>query len=157
MPAPRAPAFDPFDVPESNASAVPPPHDAPNRKRFYRRLGEQAGITRFGVNLVRIAPGGQSSFRHWHTEQDEFVWVLEGEVVMVTDAGEQVLTAGTCAGFPHATGDGHQFLNRSAEDVLILVVGDRTPGDAVGYPDDDLAANFVDGRFVFTRKDGSPL
>ena len=151
------PAFDPLDLAESNASIIPPPFDAPNRKRWNRRLGAHAGLTTFGVNLCRVEPGGQTSYRHAHTRQDEFVWVLEGEVVLVTDAGEQILRPGQCAGFRAGTGDGHHFVNRSAADVLLLVVGDRLPGDAVSYPDDDIAASHDGTTYRFTRKDGSPL
>lgn len=125
--------------------------------RWNRRLGAHVGLTAFGVNLCRVEPGGQTSYRHAHTIQDEFVWVLEGEVVLRTDGGEQRLTAGTCAGFKAGTGDGHQFVNRSEEDALLLVVGDRGPGDAVEYPDDDLAARHDGTTYRFTRKDGSPL
>lgn len=156
MTAPRLPAFDPFDVPESNATSLPDAVAAPNRRRWFRRLGDHVGLTRFGVNLTRIVPGGQSSYRHTHAVQDEFVWVVEGEVVMVTDAGRQVLHAGDCAGFPAGGGDAHHFLNESDRDALILVVGDRTPGEVVTYPDDDLAGHTDEsGRFVFTHKDGS--
>ncbi len=154
----KAPAaFDPLTLAESNASIIPPPFDAPNRKRWNRRLGNHAGLTNFGVVLTRLEPGGQTSYRHAHTLQDEFVWVLEGEAVLVTDAGEETVTAGHCAGFAHGTGNGHHFVNRSDRDALLLVVGDRTPGDVVEYPDDDLVARPVDGTYRFTRKDGSPL
>lgn len=151
------PAFDPLSLPESNASAIPPPFDAPNRKRWNRRLGAHVGLTSFGVNLCRVEPGGQTSYRHAHTVQDEFVWVLEGEVVLRTDVGEQTLTAGQCAAFKAGTGDGHHFVNRTTRDVLLLVVGDRLPDDAVSYPDDDLAATHDGTTYRFTRKDGSPL
>lgn len=157
MAAPRLPAFDPFDVVESNATALPPPFAEINSHRWYRRLGDHAGLTRFGVNLTRIEPGGQSSFRHAHATQDEFVWVVEGEVVLETDAGRQVLQPGTCAGFAAGAGDAHRFLNLGDRDVLILVIGDRTLGDTVTYPDEDLAGRAdATGRFVFTRKDGTP-
>ena len=153
---PNPPAFDPADLPESNATSMPGPFRAGNQTRWARRLGQAAGLTNFGVNLVRIVPGGQSSHRHAHTLQDEFVMVLEGAPTLVTDAGEQVLAPGHCAGFPKGSGDGHHFLNRSDRDVVILVVGDRTPGDAVFYPDIDLAGRpDAAGGVVFTRKDGS--
>ncbi len=151
------PAFDPLDLVESNASIIPPPYDAPNGRRWNRRLGAHVGLTSFGVNLCRVEPGGQTSYRHAHTVQDEFVWVLEGEVVLRTEGREQTLTAGTCAGFKAGTGDGHHFVNRSDTDALLLVVGDRLPGDAVTYPDDDLAAHHDGATYRFTRKDGSPL
>ena len=104
---------------------------------------------------LRLKPGGRSALRHWHTLQDEFIWVVEGEIVLVTDAGEQVLTPGTAAGFPAGKQDAHYLVNRTARDVLYLEVGDRTPGDLPNYPDDDFAAAYVDGQRVWTRKDGT--
>jgi uncharacterized cupin superfamily protein len=129
---------------------------AENQRRWNRRLGDHAGLKNFGVNLTRIVPGGQSSSRHWHSRQDEFVYVLSGEVVLETDGGEETLRPGMGAGFPAGTRDGHRFLNRSEADVLLLVIGDRTPGDEVGYPDIDMRSRMgSDGRYRFTRKDGS--
>jgi uncharacterized cupin superfamily protein len=149
--------FDPLALPESNATGYPEPFRAANQKRWNRRLGNHAGLKNFGVNLTRIAPGGQSSARHAHTRQDEFIYVLHGTVELVTDAGTEVLRAGMCAGFPAGTGNAHHFVNRSAEDVLLLVVGDRTGGDACSYPEIDLhAAVGEDGRPRFSHKDGSP-
>ena len=154
---PSMPAFDPADVPESNATSYPEPLRAPNQNRYNRRLGNHAGLKNFGVNLTRIVPGGQSSYRHAHTRQDEFVYVLEGEVVMETNAGAQVLPRGMCAGFPAGTGDAHRFVNRSGADVVLLVVGDRSPDDEVAYPDMDMHARLAaDGKYRFTRKDGTP-
>jgi len=153
---PRLPAFDPADVPENNATSYPEPLKAPNLKRYNRRLGNHAGLKNFGVNLTRIVPGGQSSYRHAHSTQDEFVYVLEGEVVLETNGGEQVLRPGMCAGFPAGTGDAHRFVNRSDTDVLFLVVGDRSADDEVTYPDVDLHGKLgPDGRYRFTRKDAS--
>jgi uncharacterized cupin superfamily protein len=153
---PKPPAFDPLAVPESNATGYPEPFKAANQTRWNRRLGNHAGLANFGVNLTRIVPGGQSSALHGHTKQDEFVWVLEGEVVLETTQGEQVLRAGHCAGFPAGRGEAHRFVNRSASDVLLLVVGDRTAGDEVYYPTLDLQARLLpDGKYRFTRKDGS--
>lgn len=150
--------FDPLGVPESNASTYPEQYRPLEERRWFRRLGNRAGLTNFGVNLTRIEPGGQSSCRHWHTRQDEFVYVLSGEVVLETEAGEQVLRAGMCAGFPAGVPDGHRFVNRGAGDALLLVVGDRTAGDDVHYPDIDLRGRMEpDGTHRFTRKDGSPF
>ncbi|MBS0517919.1 MAG: cupin domain-containing protein [Proteobacteria bacterium] len=158
MTDPHLPAFDPADLPESNATSYPEPFRAANSQRWLRRLGDHVGLKNFGVNLVRIVPGGQSSARHAHTRQDEFIWVLEGEVVLETDEGRQILTAGLCAGFPSGAGNAHRFVNEGATDVLLLVVGDRTPFDEVSYPDIDLQGKAgADGRFVFTRKDGTPF
>jgi uncharacterized cupin superfamily protein len=150
--------FDPLSLPESNATSYPEPYRALNQLRWNRRLGNHAGLTNFGVNLTRIAPGGQSSCRHWHSRQDEFVYVLSGEVVLETDAGPQALSPGMCAGFPAGTGDGHRFVNQSGADVVLLVVGDRTAGDEVGYSDVDMHLRVgPDGRFAFTHKDGRPF
>jgi uncharacterized cupin superfamily protein len=150
--------FDPGAAPESNATGYPAPYRADNQRRWNRRLGDRAGLKNFGVNITRIEPGGQSSCRHWHSRQDEFVYVLSGEVVLESDAGEQRLSAGMCAGFPAGAGNGHRFVNRSDADATLLVVGDRTAGDEVVYPDVDMHARLgPDGRYRFTRKDGSPF
>jgi uncharacterized cupin superfamily protein len=152
------PAFDPSDVAETNQTGYPLPYRADNQKRFNRRLGDYAGLKNFGVNLTRIIPGGQSSHRHAHSKQDEFVYVLEGKVTLETNAGAQILGAGMCAGFPAGAGDAHRFVNRSSEDVLLLVVGDRTAADEVSYPDIDMHARLgADGKYTFTRKDGTPF
>lgn len=157
MTAPKPPAFDPLELPESNATGYPEPYKSQNAGRFNRRLGDHAGLRNFGVVMTRIVPGGRSSQRHAHSRQDEFVYVLQGEVVMATNAGEQVLKAGMCAGFPAGGGEAHCFINRSQADVLLLVAGDRTAGDVVDYPDVDLRGAYGnDGRFHFTHKDGSP-
>jgi uncharacterized cupin superfamily protein len=149
--------FDPKSLPESNATGYPEPYRARNHKRHNRRLADHAGLKNYGVNMTRIEPGGQSSCRHAHSMQDEFVYVLEGEVVVETNAGRQVLTPGMCAGFPAGTGDAHRFVNDTDRDALILVVGDRTAGDEVVYPDDDLKAVLgSDGRYRFQKRDGTP-
>jgi uncharacterized cupin superfamily protein len=154
----EASGFDPLSLPESNATSYPEPYRAANQQRWNRRLGNHAGLVHFGVNLTRIVPGGQSSHRHAHTRQDEFVYVLQGEVELQTNAGVEVLRAGMCAGFPAATGNAHRFVNRSGADVLLLVVGDRTGGDEVLYPDIDMHARMrEDGGYAFTHKDGSPF
>ncbi len=150
-------AFDPLSLPESNATSYPEPFRAENQQRWNRRLGDHAGLTNFGVNLTRIVPGGQSSHRHAHSRQDEFVHVVQGEVELETDAGTERLSAGMCAGFPAGTGNGHRFVNRSNADVLLLVIGDRTAGDEVSYPDIDMHGRMgADGKFRFTHKDGTP-
>jgi uncharacterized cupin superfamily protein len=150
--------FDPLNVPESNATSYPAPYRAENQRRWNRRLGDHAGLKNFGVNVTRIVPGGQSSSRHWHSRQDEFIYVLAGEVVLETDAGEETLRAGMCAGFPAGSRNGHRFLNRTGVDALLLVVGDRTSGDEVGYPDIDMRGDMgPDGRYRFKRKDGTPF
>lgn len=155
---PDCPGFDPMKLPESNATGYPEPYRAANQQRWNRRLGDHAGLTNFGVNLTRIVPGGQSSSRHAHSRQDEFVYVLQGEIVLETNAGAETLRPGMCAGFPAGTGNAHRFVNRSASDVLLLVIGDRTAGDEVTYPDIDMHLRIQpDGTPLFTRKDGSPF
>jgi uncharacterized cupin superfamily protein len=157
-PEPRMPAFDPEVVEETNFTSYPAPYRAANQMRYFRRLGDHGGLRNFGVNLTRIVPGGQSSSRHAHSHQDEFVFVLAGEVVLETNGGEQVLTAGMCAAFPAGCGDAHRFVNRSASDAKLLVIGDRTAGDEVTYPDIDMHAVLgPDGRYRFSTKSGDPL
>ncbi|MGB6487156.1 MAG: cupin domain-containing protein [Steroidobacteraceae bacterium] len=136
-------------------SGYPAPHDEPCRQRKRVRLGDAAGLTQFGVNVLRLSPGVWSSQRHWHTAEDEFVYVLEGEVVLVTDAGEEVLRAGDCAGFKAGAADGHHLQNRTNADVVLLEIGSRNPdGDAVDYPDIDLEIRA--GSSAFLHKDGTP-
>jgi uncharacterized cupin superfamily protein len=150
-------AFDPLTLPESNATSYPEPHRAANQQRWNRRLGDHCALTNFGVNLTRIVPGGQSSYRHAHSRQDEFIYVLQGTVELETNAGVEVLNAGMCAAFPAGTGNAHRFVNRSPEDVLLLVVGDRTAGDEVMYPEIDMHGCMdATGRYQFTHKDGTP-
>ncbi|MGH7158763.1 MAG: cupin domain-containing protein [Acetobacteraceae bacterium] len=148
--------FDPMTITESNATSYPEPYRDQNRKRWNRHLGEHTKLTNFGVNLTRIARGGQSSHRHAHTRQDEFIYVLEGEVVLETDCGTEVLSAGMCAGFPAGSSNAHRFLNRSHADVVLLVVGDRTAGDEITYPDVDMRARMQpSGGYRFFHKDGT--
>ena len=149
--------FKPADVPESNSSGYPAVFRDVQRKRWNRRLGDHGGLKNYGVNLVRVEPGGQSSARHAHTKQDEFVYIIEGEFVLVTDAGREIVGPGTCVALPAGTGDGHHFLNETGKDAAFLVVGDRTPGDEIIYPDIDLALNAGrDGEKTFRHKDGTP-
>jgi uncharacterized cupin superfamily protein len=157
MPKPRLPAFDPADIAESNATSYPVAFRADNSKRWNRRLGDHVGLKNFGVNLTRIVPGGQSSARHAHAKQDEFIWVVSGEIVLETNEGTQPLRAGMCAGFPAGCGNAHRLVNRSTADATILVIGDRTPSDEIDYPDiDNHAKAGADGKYVHTRKDGLP-
>jgi uncharacterized cupin superfamily protein len=153
---PVPPAIDPADVAVRTGSSYPEPFRATVAGRRKQALGDAAGLRNFGVNLVRLAPGTASSLRHWHSRQDELVYVLEGEVILVTDAGEQSLGPGMAAGFPAGKADGHHLVNRSTADVVYLEVGDRSPGDEGFYPDVDLALRYVDGKLVFTRKNGEP-
>jgi uncharacterized cupin superfamily protein len=157
MDKPHLPAFDPKDLTESNATSYPTQFKAINSRRWNRRLGDHAGLTNFGVNLTRIEPGAQSSARHAHARQDEFIWVVEGEVVLETNEGSQTLGPGMCAGFAAGCGNAHRFVNKTDRDAVILVVGDRTPFDEITYPDiDNHAKAGADAKYVHTKKDGSP-
>jgi len=132
------PALDPNTVSEVRRSGYPEPYRSRMGDRAKRRLGDACGLTRFGVNLVTLGPGGQSALRHWHTLEDEFVYVLSGEVALVTDGSEQTLRAGMCAGYPARSRDAHHFINRSDRPVTYLEIGNRIEGDNAFYPDDDL-------------------
>jgi len=150
------PALDPGGVAPRTGSGYPPPFRPLVAGREKRALGDAVGLRNFGVNLVRLPPGSGSSQRHWHTRQDEFIYVVEGEVVLITDAGEQRLGPGMCAGFPAGRPDGHHLVNRTAADALYLEVGDRLPGDEADYPDIDLTLRLIDGKPTFLHKDGKP-
>ncbi len=142
-------------VPAVTGSRYPAPFDAPCSARVRMRLGDAAGLADFGVNLLRLPPGAWSSQRHWHSAEDEFVYVLEGEVVLATDGGEEILRAGDSAGFKAGAQDGHHLQNRSAQDAVLLEIGSRKPAeDDVDYPDIDLHA--PKGREAYTHKDGRP-
>jgi uncharacterized cupin superfamily protein len=134
----------------------PPPFDEPCRARERTRLGDAAALTQFGVNLLRLPPGAWSSQRHWHTGEDEFVYVVSGEVVLATDAGEEVLRAGDCAGFPANDRDGHCLQNRSAQDAVVLEIGSRVPGSVAYYSDIDMIAPAGGKPAAYTRRDGTP-
>jgi uncharacterized cupin superfamily protein len=142
-------------APTTVGSRYPTPYDEPCQARFRRRLGDAAGLTQFGVNMTTLPPGCWSSQRHWHTAEDEFVFVLEGEIVLVTNAGEEILRAGSCAGFKAGAADGHQLQNRSDRDAVVLEIGTRRPeDDEVFYPDIDL--RLKQGRSGFMRGNGEP-
>jgi uncharacterized cupin superfamily protein len=150
------PALDPASVEERRGSGYPEPFRSRVAERIKRRLGDACGLTKFGVNLVTLPPGVPSALRHWHTLEDEFVYVLEGEVVLVTDAGEQRLVAGMCAGFPAGRRDAHHLVNRGDRPARYLEVGNRIEGDNAFYPDDDLMWGMnEDGEFP-AHKDGRP-
>ena len=150
----KLPAIDPATVEPKSGSNYPEQFKPRVAGRSKQRLGDALGLNNFGVNLTTIKPGAASALRHWHAKQDEFVYIVSGELVLVTDAGEQLLTAGMCAGFPAGDANGHHLVNRSTRDAVYLEAGDRTPGDAATYPDDDLVARAVDGDWQFLHKDG---
>ncbi len=147
--------IDLHEVPAVLGSRYPAPFGAPCSARVRQRLGDAARLADFGVNLLRLPPGAWSSQRHWHSAEDEFVYVLEGEVVLATGAGEEILRAGDSAGFKAGVPDGHHLQNRSARDAVLLEIGSRKPAeDGVDYPDIDLRV--PEGGKAFTHKDGRP-
>lgn len=148
------PKIDIAAVPARRGSGYPAPFDAPCAERTRQRLGIAGGLSDFGVNLMRLPPGNWSSQRHWHSHEDEFVYVLDGELVLIEDGGETVLRAGDCAAFPKASGNGHHMINRSNAIAVYLEVGSRSPDDLTTCSDIDMMSANSDGRFV--HKDGTP-
>lgn len=140
----------------SQTSHYPEPFASKMAGREKRPLGEVFGLSNIGVNLTRLAPKGISSLRHSHTKQDEFIYILQGSPTLHTEDGQTELSPGMCAGFKAGTGNGHRLVNETSEDVVYLEVGDRTPGDIGNYPDDDLKAELVEGKWQFFHKDGTP-
>ena len=144
-------------LPSRSGRGYPDPFAARVAGRERRVLGDAFGLTNFGVNLTRLPPGGMSALRHTHTREDEFIYIVEGEPLLVTNSGETQLRPGMCAGFKAGSGDAHHLLNRSSGDVVYLEVGDRNPGDTVIYPDDDIGRALTPaGERVFVHRDGTP-
>ena len=153
----RLPALDPRTVTARSASGYPEPFRSRVLPREKRSLGEATGLTKLGVNLTTLPPGKESSMRHHHTHEDEFVFVLEGEVTLVTDGAEQRLVAGTCAGFPATSTNGHQLVNRGDRPATYLEISNRDADDRPAYSDVDLALlPGADGKLAFVHKDGKP-
>ena len=148
------PKIDISAVPERKGTGYPAPFNAASAQRVRQRLGNAGGLTDFGVNLMRLPPGNWSSQRHWHSHEDEFVLVLEGELTLIEDDGVTVLRAGDCAAFPKGTGNGHHMINQSDRTAVYLEVGSRAADDVAICSDVDLMSSNADGRF--TRKDGTP-
>ena len=140
----------------SKPTVYPEPFASRMAGREKRQLGDLFGLTNFGVNLTRLAPNSVSALRHAHTRQDEFVYILQGRPTLHTGEGRTQLCPGMCAGFKAGTGNGHRLINETPEEVVYLEVGDRTPGDEGSYPDDDLKALLVEGKWKFVHKDGEP-
>lgn len=153
----RKPALDPATLPAHTTTAYPEPWRSQVLPREKRRLGDALGLTKIGINRTTLAPGKVSSMRHWHTHEDEFVLVLEGEVALRTDSGEQVLRAGECAGFPAGVRDGHQLANRGTVPAVYLEISNRDPEDSAHYsdPEVDMVWNAPHARGRITRRDGS--
>ena len=153
------PRIDLQAAPSGSGSSYPAPFDEPCRGRSWHRLGLAAGLTHLGVSLVRLAPGAWSSQRHWHTHEDEFVYVLSGEFVLVTDEGEDVLRAGDSAGFPAGVRNGHRLENRTTHDATFLVASNRSDDDGGEYSDIDMvfkAGRYTGGGGGYYHKDGTP-
>lgn len=148
------PKVDISAVPNRLGAGYPPPFDAPCRVRVRQRLGDAGALQDFGVNLVQLPPGGWSSQRHWHSHEDEFVYVLRGQLVLIEDGGDTILSAGECAAFPKGTGDGHHMVNRSSEPAWYIEIGSRQPADVTTCSDIDVMSSNADGRFV--HKNGRP-
>jgi uncharacterized cupin superfamily protein len=151
----KKPALDPMSIEPRTGSGYPEPYRSRVLPREKRQLGNALGLKTIGINQTTLPPGKESSMRHWHSHEEEFVYVLAGEVVLITDAGEQTLTAGMCAGFPLGTSDGHQLVNRSSQTAVYLEVSNRDAADRAFYPDVDLQYNGANAPVMFTRKDGS--
>jgi uncharacterized cupin superfamily protein len=154
----KLPALDPADLTPRSSSAYPEPYRSRVLPREKRALGDALALTRIGVNLTTLLPGKESSMRHFHSREDELVYVLEGEVVLRTDDGEQLLTPGMCAGFPAGVRNGHQLVNRSGRPARYLEISNRDPEDTADYPEEDLSyRKAADGSAIFARKDGTPF
>lgn len=149
----QKPALDPAELPSETKTGYPAEFLPRVAGRSRKRLGRALGLLDYGVNLTTLEPGAASALRHWHKLEDEFIFVVSGELTLITDAGEQLLGPGMCAGFPKNVPDGHHLVNRSTAPATYLEVGSNHPEEEATYPDDDLHFNRADG--FFTRKDGS--
>ncbi len=152
----KPPALDPATLAPQIGSDYPQPFDKPCARRERRSLGDPLALSQFGVNLLTLPPGAWSSQRHWHSEEDEFVFVLDGEVALITDAGEQRLGPGMAAGFPAGRRDGHHLINRGDRPALVLEVGTRTKGEHAEYSDIDMRVEEKDGSSRYMHKNGEP-
>ena len=148
--------IDPASLPEQVGTLYPSPFDLPCRARSRRKLGDAAALTQYGVNLLRLPAGVWSSQRHWHSRQDEFIYVVAGEVMLVTDGGEETLKAGDCAGFRAGDPDGHHLINRSDADALVLEMGSRIADDSAVYPDIDMKMPAEGRPAIYVHRDGTP-
>jgi len=150
-------AFDPLEIKRVERSPYPSPYDLAMRGRYRRALGNRKGLTNFGVNLTELDPGSASSLRHWHTKEDEFIYIVEGSPTLVTNHREQLLRPGMCACFPANSGNGHRLENRSNFQVLYLEIGNRSPSEEVHYPDSDMVLKkYKNGKRNFCHFDGTP-
>lgn len=149
------PVIDQTKCPVKTGSIYPEPYASMMQGRSSLRLGDAGGLTQFGANLVMLEPGALSSLRHWHLNEDEFVWIVEGECTLVQDSGEVVMRPGDCAAFPAGSTDGHHFVNRTDRPAKFLVVGSKAKREVATYSDVDLKVEMEGGKARFTYKDGS--
>ena len=151
------PAISALEVPPRTTSTVyPEPFASLVEGREKRQLGDFFGLTNFGVNLTRLKPNAISALRHCHSRQDEFMYILQGYPTLQTDEGKTQLSPGMCVGFPAGGNNANNLVNETSEDVVYLEIGDRTAGDEAVYPDDDIEAQLIDGKWAFTHKNGQP-
>ena len=148
--------IDASEIPFVAGTLYPTPFDLPCRARERKKLSDAAGLSQFGVNLLRLPPGAWSSQRHWHTQSDEFIFVVAGEVVLASDDGEEILKSGDAAGFKAGDANGHCLRNPTKSDALVLEIGSRDAEDAGHYPDIDMQAPAGQKPAMFTRRDGTP-
>lgn len=149
--------FDPTDLPtQVGASLYPAPYDNACAGRDKRRLADCGGLTNFGANITRLPPGTISALRHWHSAQDELIFIVEGTATLITNSGEQQMRPGMAATFPAGLSDGHQLVNNTSSDVVYLEVGDRAQPDETSYPDNDLRRGFHDGQSAWLNNKGEP-
>lgn len=151
------PVIDQTKCPVKTGSIYPDPYASMMQGRSSLRLGDAGGLTQFGANLVMLEPGALSSLRHWHLNEDEFVWIVEGECTLVQDAGEVVMRPGDCAAFPAGSTDGHHFINRTDKVAKFLVVGSKAKSEVATYSDVDLKVEMEAGKASFAHKDGTPF
>ena len=153
----QSPAFDPRTIKGEVRNPYPPPNDTVLNGKSRRALGDANGLTQFGVNLTEIEPGAVSALRHWHSAEDEFIYIIDGTPTLVTGLGEEVLQPGMCACFPANSGDAHRLENRSDSNVRFIEVGNRSASEEVHYPDDDMVLERTpDGTRSFRHFDGTP-
>lgn len=147
--------LDPKTITPRTGTIYPPEFAGPLKGREKRALGDVFGLTQYGVNLATLAPGSWSSQRHWHEKEDEFIFVIEGDITLIDDAGEHPLKPGMCAGFKAGVANGHHLVNKTKTPATYLEIGTRSANEVATYPDVDMKAVKTDGKFVLTRKDGT--
>jgi uncharacterized cupin superfamily protein len=152
----RKHAFTATDAEQVSGASYPPPFHEIGNGRTKAIVGERGGLNQFGVNIVTLPPGSGSAQRHWHEQEDEFAYMISGEVVLITNDGEEIITAGMMMGWPANVANGHHLVNRSNEDAVYMEVGTRVRDDVCHYPDIDLHLVIEDGDDEFQHNDGTP-